>query len=207
MGETAPIRDRVDTIIAQLPGHSEEFAAEVQILGDAHLLVQRSRLGQVTDFLSSSARVGHDVDAVDRASARGGRQVAGDHADRSGFACSVGTEEADDLTSGDLKAQIIDRENGSVPLGEMLGDDHCLGQSHARTSLLLSANHCVGSIIQKTHGFGIGDYVMCSRIMAIKTSPYLSSLVCPTPEIVRKAWSFVGSLAAICLSDLSPKTT
>jgi hypothetical protein len=73
--------------------------------------------------------VGLRVEAEDAHGAAGGVAEVGEQADRGGFACSVATEEAVDLSARDTEVEPVDCAEGAVVFVQGVGFDceivHC----------------------------------------------------------------------------------
>jgi hypothetical protein len=77
----------------------------------------------------------------DASDAAGGREVTGQNADGSRLAGAVWSEEADDLSLGDLKVDIVNGQDGAKVFGEMSNLNHrailCRNQSSHRDMQLV----------------------------------------------------------------------
>ena len=101
-------------------GGGEEF----EVLDDGHVVVHAEEVGheanQATDFL----RVGVDRLAADVRLAVIRREQRRQHAHRCGLARTVGADESEDVTLGQLEVDVVDGDQVAVAFRELIGFDH-----------------------------------------------------------------------------------
>src|SRR5262245_20377019 len=114
----------IDSLSSLLARHSSQSPAEIEVFLDAHFGVERDVFGKVAEILADVLGLVEDVEAVDGRAAAGGRQVAGEHAQRGGLSRPVGAEEPHDLPLGDFEADFIDGQGRAVDLGQLRNIDH-----------------------------------------------------------------------------------
>ena len=77
----------------------------------------------IRDLPESEKRIVHDIETGNARGPRRGLQVAGEDAQDRRLARPVRPEEAHDLTGADGQGDVVNREAGAVPLGELFGSD------------------------------------------------------------------------------------
>src|SRR5262249_27748844 len=124
VGQPAAREDVVDALAPPRAVDALDAGAEVQVLDDAHLRVQRAVLRHVADAPPDLDRLPEDVQAVDGGLAGGGRHVAGQDAHGGRFAGAVGAEEAHDLAARHVEGYLPDGRVIAVVLGEVAYVNH-----------------------------------------------------------------------------------
>ena len=98
--------------------------AEHQVIAHGHVRVERRRLGQVAGAALGLDGLLDHVVAGDEGFAVGRRHIAGDDPHRRRLAGAVGAEEAQNLPTLGLEADVVYGREGAVLLGEVLNFDH-----------------------------------------------------------------------------------
>src|SRR5262249_23957673 len=124
LADAAALETVVDALLPLLAVHALQLGPVGQVLLDAHFGIQRHALRQVADVAAHFHRLRHDVVVGDPGDAARRRQVAGEDAQSRRLAGAIGTQKADDLAPGDLKADVINGQNGAEILGDVLNLDH-----------------------------------------------------------------------------------
>src|SRR6185312_8061909 len=89
-----------------------------------HLQIEGRGLRQVADAPLHLDRVLEDVEAGDLRRAFGGRHEAGQDLHRGRLPCAVRAEKAEDLALANLEVQVVDCDEISVTLAEVLDLNH-----------------------------------------------------------------------------------
>src|SRR5439155_7222385 len=80
LGQTAGLKRVIDALAAAAAGNAADPAHQLEVAGDAHLVVEGCRLGQVAHAPPDFERVVEDVIAADRGRPRGRPQVPAEDA-------------------------------------------------------------------------------------------------------------------------------
>ncbi len=113
------------------PGHPVQVGVEVQVLPHGQVLVEAEPLGHVGDARLDALGVLRHVDPRQARRAPGGREHAGEHAQRRRLSGAVGADDAEELAGGDVEGQMIDgREVAEAPGEPFEGDRGSGGAAH-----------------------------------------------------------------------------
>src|SRR5205823_26506 len=111
-----------------LARHALQLRAKRQVLGDAHLEVERDRLGHVADLLARLEALLADVVSRDGHLPARHSEEAREDAEGRALAGAVRSEEPDDLALVDFERHVVDRDAAARPcavaLDELLDGDH-----------------------------------------------------------------------------------
>src|SRR5262245_29253061 len=97
--------------------HREHARDKVEILGEAQVLVKAEALGHVADLALDGLTLSDHIVAETGATACVGTQQATEHPDECGLAAAVRAEKPVNLTSANLKSDVIDDGALAKPLG------------------------------------------------------------------------------------------
>ncbi|MYK87411.1 MAG: hypothetical protein F4018_03180 [Acidobacteria bacterium] len=122
--EGAQVDDRVHPLLQERGSHPSRLPEKAQQLERRHVGVHRAVLGQVAETSGRGDPIPPDVVPRDGRLARTRRQVPGQHPHHRGLPGAVRPEEGDDLTLGDGERNVVNRDEGSVVLGEPRRLDH-----------------------------------------------------------------------------------
>ena len=120
-------RSRRPRAAAERARRGSGVRGEAEILVDGHLQVQRRALREIAEARANVQGVVEDVMALHLRHARGGRDEAREDAHGGRLAGAVGTEEADDLAAAHLEADIVERTERAVTLGQPVRVNHHVG--------------------------------------------------------------------------------
>ena len=98
-------------------------ADEAQVFRGGEAAEKREAFGDDADLALDFEGMGGEVEAEKLDVARGGREQPGHHFDGGGFAGSIGSEEAEELTRSDVEGDVIDRGEGAEAAGEVADGD------------------------------------------------------------------------------------
>ncbi len=104
--------------------HAVHAGEEIDVLFHRKVVVERELLRHVADVLADFLGLRSHVEPVDGRLPRGGRQQAAEHADGSGLARAVGSEEAENLALGHLERDVVHGHEGAESLHQVV-DFHC----------------------------------------------------------------------------------
>lgn len=93
-----------DGVFALFGGDFVAGAEEVEVFGNFHVFVDAEEVGHVADEVTDGIGVAGDVVAEYLGAAFAGGKEGGEDAERGGFAGAVGSDEAEEVASIDLKA-------------------------------------------------------------------------------------------------------
>src|SRR5208283_1670886 len=122
--QPAPRDDLADGEPAPGTGHILELGPEPEILLDAHFLVKRHALRQVTDLAPDCQRLVQGVVPGQDGPPAGCGQVRRENAHRRRLPCSVGTKQADNLALSNAEADLVDGPDRPVLLRQPFHLDH-----------------------------------------------------------------------------------
>ncbi len=98
----------LDCLVLGVAAEIAHISTKFQEPDDGHVVVERSRLWQVADFLFGEVRFIDNRMPANLGIARAGGDEAGDHAHGGGFACAVGPQKAENFAGFDRKGQVVD---------------------------------------------------------------------------------------------------
>jgi len=98
----------VDAFLELGFGDVVESAEEGEVFSGGEVVVHDHFFADEADVGADLAVLGDDVEAGDGGGAVGGSGEGAEHADDGGFACAVGSEEAEDFAGHDLEADVVD---------------------------------------------------------------------------------------------------
>src|SRR6185295_724623 len=122
--DARPLHHRLYALAPLTARHAFDSGDELEILEDAHVGVERRRLGQVPRPAFGLDRLVEDVEAGDNGFALGRRHVAGQYPHRRRLAGAVRAEEAEDLAPLDAEADVLDGGYAAITFREVLDLDH-----------------------------------------------------------------------------------
>ncbi len=106
------------------PAHSVDQAEHAQVLRDREVARQRRVDRREVGLRERERAPARDVDAADLDRARGRREHAEHGVDDRGLARAVRPEQAEDLVAPDHERHVIDRDESSVGLAEIVDREH-----------------------------------------------------------------------------------
>ncbi len=133
--QAAHLHHLADVLAQFTPREPLQRGPEIQIFPHPHVRVQRHVLRHVADAAAGCQRLVENVESSHRSRARGGREVAGEHADRRCFASSIRPEKSHHFTAPDFETDVIYGRPADVAFGEILNLYHrgmlrrCLGET------------------------------------------------------------------------------
>ena len=116
--------DVVDALPQLGAGKPFELADKFEVLGGAHLRVERRSLRQVADAPLDLQRVLEHVEAGHGGGAIGGREKAREHAHGGGLPGAVRSEEADNLALLYLEGNVVHSGISRVSFGQTCDSNH-----------------------------------------------------------------------------------
>ena len=133
-------RDELLGALICLPAaHPERAGLADQLVAAALGVAGGVALAHVADGAADLAVLAHHVVPRDLGGAGGRRQQRGEHPQRGGLACAVGTEEGDELALGDLEIETANRLDGGLVTGEVAGEparpDHWSGHEESLAAI------------------------------------------------------------------------
>ena len=102
-------------------------AKNLQIFGDAQVVVERKLLRHVSDVLANAFRVRHDVDSRNLRVAGRWAQQSAKYADGRGFAGAVRAQKTENFAAMRLEADVVHGDERSESLGQMFDLDRWRG--------------------------------------------------------------------------------
>ena len=117
-----PVNSLPFAVAAQAVGAGEEL----EVLGDRELSVEREFLGDVADALPGRGASVAQVNSRHAQRAAAGREQAAQHPKRRRLPRSVGTEQTENLSPMDFKADMIDRRESPEAPDQVVYLDHGL---------------------------------------------------------------------------------
>ncbi len=102
-------------------GDAEEVGVELHVFIDGQIDIEAEALGHVADRILNGLGVADHVMAGHPRLTLAGIQQAAQHAQRSGLAGAVRTDQPEDLAAGDLQVQVVHGRQGVEAPGEVPG--------------------------------------------------------------------------------------
>ena len=99
-----------------------ECAVVFEFFDEGEVFVVSGVFGDESDAGADGVGLCGDGESVDGCGAGGGSEQAAEHTYGGGFAGAVGTEEAEDFSSGDGEGEVLDGGDGGGLVGEDLGE-------------------------------------------------------------------------------------
>ena len=125
----------------------------MQVVGDAHVRVDRQVFRQVAQNVLHLPRLFGQVDAIDADSPGRGLQVAAEHFHDGSFAGAVVAQQADDFAWRYMKADSVHGEAIAIGTGELFDFNHLLLRRNLQTdqeknsSLIIKATSTIFSTV------------------------------------------------------------
>ena len=104
--------------------HAFQRRAIIEILGHAHVVIERDVFRHVTEMGAGLERLLENIEAGDGGATGSRRHEAGQNSHRRGLAGAVRAEKAHDFAFADLEIQIFDRGMPGVAFGEIFDFNH-----------------------------------------------------------------------------------
>ena len=104
--------------------HAFERGAIIEILGHAHVVIERNVFRHVTEMRARLERLLENIEAGDGGAPGSGRHEARQNAHRRALARAVRPEKTHDLALADLEIQILNRGLAGVTFGEIFDFNH-----------------------------------------------------------------------------------
>ena len=124
VGDARALHDLPDALAAFGGGDAFDLRDELEILGDAHVGIERRRFRQVARAALGFDRLLEHVEPRDDGLAVGRRHVAGQDPHRRGLAGAVGPRKPRISPRSTREADIVDRGHPAVPFREVLNLNH-----------------------------------------------------------------------------------
>src|ERR1700693_1028870 len=117
--------------------HAFERRAIIEVLGHAHVIVERNTFRHVAEARPGLERLLEHIETGDRRPTRSRRHETGENPHRSRLARTVRPKKAHDLALTDFEGQIADRRVTGVAFGQFFNFDHFESISDNRTGIAL----------------------------------------------------------------------
>ena len=98
--------------------HTIDAAEEFHIFGHCQILIERETLAHITYMAFDQLTLRHHIESCHRAAALSGVRQAAEHPHRSGLACTVGTQESENLAPPHVEADAVHGSKRAEPLGQ-----------------------------------------------------------------------------------------
>src|SRR5690606_25941147 len=136
------------------PRHSVQAGKEPDVLLHGQVSVQREELRHVPGHPLDGPPLAADLESGYRGSTGGRRQQAVEHLEGRRLAGTVGSQESENLSASNGKADVVDGDEAAEPTGQPLGDDRrsrrsgtCRGERHAVASWCASRSRKTSSSV------------------------------------------------------------
>ena len=88
--------------------YAEQIGIEADVFIDGQVFVKPEALRHIAERVLGALGIAHHIGAADDGRARIGRHNSGQHTQRRGLPCPVGTDQSEDLACAHVEAQPID---------------------------------------------------------------------------------------------------
>ncbi len=124
IGKLDGLERLVDPLAQVRAAQPIQFAEDAEILFRAEFLLERDGLRDEAECDPGGGIRGRDCDAVERERPRLGCAQAGDERHQRGLAGAIGPEQAEELAAGDVQRNVIQRDEGTIALGDRAKGEH-----------------------------------------------------------------------------------
>ncbi len=131
VGEVHEVEQFFGALVGGVAIETVHATDEAEVFGCGEAAEEGEAFRDNADLTLEFERMGGEVEAEELDLAGGGSEQAGEHFDGGGLPCSVGSEEAEELTGSDAEADAVDGGELAEAAGEVVrGDGGCfhLGQ-------------------------------------------------------------------------------
>jgi hypothetical protein len=128
------------------------MALVLQVFGDRQLQVEAARLKDDADLLAHLVRLARNIEALNGSATAGWGHQRRQDAEEGGFPAAIGAQQAEDLRSAKLEAEVIEGEALSIAVGQALEHDRGEHDRRSRGHWSIRDCRCCRRLTECSHG-------------------------------------------------------